>query len=137
MRLGHAWGLTSLAQAGAAAAYQHGWPWRDAFLAHLERARDYAVERLNRIPGVSCRRPDATYVLFPDITGLGMSSQACADFLLEQARVAVVPGSPEWFGPGAEGNIRLCFSTSLGTLKEALDRIEYALSRRGEQSRGG
>jgi len=130
MRLGHAWGLTSLAQAGAMAAYRHGWPWRDAFVAHLEQARDYCVERLNRIPGLRCPKPDATYVLFPDITGLGMSSQECADFFLQEARVAVVPGTMDWFGPGAEGHVRLCFSTSLGVLREALDRLEHAVSRR-------
>lgn len=130
MRLGCAWGLSSLAQAGAAAAYRHGWPWRDAFVAHLQRARDYCIERLERIPGVRCRRPEATYVLFPDVSSLGLSSRSFADLLLEEARVAVVPGSSEWFGPGAEGSIRLCFSTSMGLLEEALDRIDRAIRRR-------
>ena len=50
-----------------------------------------------------------------------------AAYLLEKAKVAVVPGSAKWFGPGASGHIRLCFSTSIETIMMALDRIEYAL----------
>lgn len=120
-------GVTTVSQVAARAAYESCWYWVDAFLQHLQKMRDYAVDRLNNIQGVACRRPEGTYVLFPDVTGLGLSSQAVADLLLEQARVAVVPGLPRWFGPGAEGNIRLCYSTSLGILGEALDRIEAAL----------
>ena len=43
-----------------------------------------------------------------------------------EARVAVVPGLPRWFGPGAQGNLRICFSTSMGIVREALDRVEFA-----------
>ncbi|MDP2872831.1 MAG: pyridoxal phosphate-dependent aminotransferase [Bacillota bacterium] len=125
-------GVTTLSQVAAVAAYRECWYWVDAFLTHLREMRDYVVGRLNAIPGVDCRKPEGTYVVFPDITGLGMDSQKTADCLLEQARVAVVPGLPRWFGPGAEGNIRLCFSTSRGILTEALDRIERALRGRGK-----
>lgn len=120
-------GVTTVSQAAAQAAYEQSWYWVEAFLRHLEQVRDYAIERLNGMTGISCREPEGTYVLFPDITGLGMSSQQVADFLLEKARVAVVPGLPRWFGPGAEGNIRLCFSTSFDIISEALDRVEEAL----------
>jgi aminotransferase len=120
-------GVTTLSQVAAVAAYEQCWYWADAFLAHLTEMREYVAERLGAIPGVNCHIPEGTYVLFPDITGLGMSSGETADYLLKKARVAVVPGLPRWFGPGAEGNIRLCFSTSRGILTEALDRIERAL----------
>lgn len=120
-------GVTTLSQVAAVAAYERCWYWADAFLAHLREMRDYVAGRLNAIPGVTCHSPQGTYVLFPDIMGLGMGSRETADYLLERARVAVVPGLPRWFGPGAEGNIRLCFSTSGGILTEALDRIERAL----------
>jgi aspartate/methionine/tyrosine aminotransferase len=53
-----------------------------------------------------------------------MSSEAFAKLILEEAKVAVVPGAAKWFGDGAEGHIRLCFSTSMDIMKEALDRIE-------------
>lgn len=128
LQLGMAYSLTLYAQVGAVAALRYGWSWRDAFVVHLQQMRNYCVSRLNRIPGISCRQPDATYVLFPDISGLGMSSQAFADFLLAQARVAVVPGTTDWFGPGAEGNVRLSFATSRFVLAEALDRIEQAVT---------
>jgi aspartate/methionine/tyrosine aminotransferase len=58
-----------------------------------------------------------------------MSGQELTAYLEREARVAVVPGSPEFFGPGAEGHIRLCFSTSAGILREAMDRIEAALAK--------
>jgi aspartate/methionine/tyrosine aminotransferase len=58
-----------------------------------------------------------------------MSSTTLSDYLLQQARVAVVPGAEKWFGPGAAGHIRICFSTSERILTEALDRIAYALQK--------
>jgi len=122
-------GVTTVSQVAARAAYEKGWYWVEAFLKHLEQVRDYAVERLNGMNGVTCHKPEGTYVLFPDITGLGLSSQKVADYLLEKARVAVVPGLPRCFGPGGEGNVRLCFSTSFGIISEALDRIEEALQK--------
>jgi aspartate/methionine/tyrosine aminotransferase len=128
MRLGSAFGLTGLAQVAAEVAYRECWPWRDAFVAHLRQMRDLCVERLNRIPGVSCRLPEATYVAFPDISSLGMSSPQVAELLLQEARVAVVPGTVEWFGPGAEGHVRLCFATSRALLEEGLERIARVLS---------
>ena len=127
--LGARFGVTILSEIAAKAAYEKCWYWADAFVDHVCRMRDYAVDRLNKMHGVTCHKPEGTYVVFPDITGLGMSSQEAADYLLEEARVAVVPGTPYWFGPGAEGNIRVCLSTSFGILKEGLDRIEQAFAR--------
>ncbi|GAA2062527.1 pyridoxal phosphate-dependent aminotransferase [Streptomyces albiaxialis] len=126
--LGAAYSLTPFAQAGALAALRHGWAWKDAFLAHLHGIRDYCVDRLNAMPGLSCPRPDGTFVLFPDVTATGLTSEEMGAFLLERARVAVVPGTPEWFGPGAEGNIRLCYATSRGVVEEAMNRVERALA---------
>ena len=124
-------GVSTVSQVAAKAAYEACWYWVDAFITHLKKVRDYAVERLNAMPGISCPKPQGTYVLFPDITGLGMSSQGTAGFLLAKARVAVVPGLPRWLGPGAEGNVRLCYSTSFRIITESLDRIEAALQTLG------
>ncbi|WP_258052528.1 pyridoxal phosphate-dependent aminotransferase [Streptomyces sp. Ru73] len=128
-RLGATYSLTPFAQAGALAALRHGWPWRDDFLAHLRETRDHCVARLNAIPGMSCRRPDGTFVLFPDISATGLDSRAMTQFLLAEAGVAVVAGTREWFGPAAEGNIRLSYATSRRVLDEAFDRIEVAMAR--------
>lgn len=122
-----AYGVSTLAQAAAVAAFSEGYPWVDGFVAHLTRMRDLAVFRLNQLPGVTCRCPEGTYVVFPQVRALGLSSQALADYLLAKARVAVVPGTEQWFGPGAEGHIRICFSTSEQILTAALDRIEQAV----------
>jgi len=127
--LGTRFGVTVLSEVAAKAAYERCWYWADAFVDHVRRMRDYAVDRLNRIDGVTCHKPEGTYVVFPDITSLSMSSQQAADYLLKEAGVAVVPGTPYWFGPGAEGHIRICLSTSFGILKEGLDRIEGAFAK--------
>lgn len=120
-------GATTISQIAATAAYADAWHWADAFVQHLKKVRNYSVQRLNAMEGVSCQSPEGTYVLFVNIASFGLSSEAMADYLLKMAKVAVVPGAAKWFGPGAEGHIRLCFSTSMEMMQEALNRIENAL----------
>lgn len=122
-------GVTTLSQIAATVAYEKCWYWVDAFLTHLESVRDYAVERLNKMNGVYCIQPEGTYVLFVNIKAFGLTEEEMADYLLEKAKVSVVPGAAKWFGPGATGHIRLCFSTSMVVVRAALDRIEYALAK--------
>ena len=105
-----------------------GFDYFDAFLKHLTANRDYAWERLNAIEGISCRKPQATYLMFPDISSTGMRSEELTAHLLDKAKLAIVPGSKRFFGPGAEGHVRICIATSRGILKEGLDRFEYGLS---------
>ena len=124
-----AYGVATLSQIGAEAAYRHAWPWAEGFLAHLQRMRDLAVDRLSAVPGLQVRAPDGTYVLFVGSSGLGLGDEvAVAERILERGRVAVVPGAPRWFGPGAAGHVRLTFCTTEALLTEALDRIVSALS---------
>ena len=117
-------GLAPIAQAAANAALREGWEWVESFISHLHAQRDYALERLSRMNGIRCSCPEGTYVLFPDITELGLSSRSVTERLLREARVAVVPGTSEYLGPGSKGSIRICFATSYSILNEALDRIE-------------
>ncbi|MFK8008217.1 MAG: pyridoxal phosphate-dependent aminotransferase [Saprospiraceae bacterium] len=121
--------VSTLSQVAATVAYEKCWYWVDSFLDHLTKVRDYCVERLNKIPGVECPTPKGTYLLFPNIKNFGLSSEEMALYLLENAKVAVIPGSVKWFGPGAEGHIRICFSTSMELMIEAMDRIEIALNK--------
>lgn len=123
-----AFGVSTLSQVAAKAAYEKCWYWVDAFIQHLTVNHNYAVDRLNKMKGVSCHRPQGCYLVFPDITDTKRSSTVVADYLLKQAKVAVVPGAEKWFGPGAEGHIRICIATSHNILKEGLDRIEKALN---------
>ena len=121
-------GAATLSQVGAIAAWEHGGEWFRAFATHLEAQRDYAVMRLRAMPGVEIRSPDGCYVLFPSIKQTGRSSEWLAEYLLEQHRVALVPGAAKWFGPGAEGHLRICFSTSRAILAQGLDRMAAGLA---------
>lgn len=96
----------------------------------FKERHDYLVAALNSIPGFHCLPGAGTFYAFPDITEAlegrpDMSGDIpLAEFLLEQAEVAVVPGSAF----GAPGHIRLSFACSMDTLKTAIGRIESALS---------
>ncbi|HEX6914100.1 MAG TPA: pyridoxal phosphate-dependent aminotransferase [Chitinophagaceae bacterium] len=125
-----AFGVSTVSQVAAQAAYEHCWYWVEEFIAHLTKNKNYAVSRLNQMPGVRCHQPQGCYLVFPDIRETGLNGTALADLLLKKGRVAVVPGAEKWFGPGASGHLRLCIATSHSILKEGLDRMEQTLLRR-------
>lgn len=88
------------------------------------RRRDFVVEVLNRIPGVHCHLPEGAFYAFPNVSKLfSGDSVALAEHLLQEARVAVVPGQAF----GYEGYIRISFAASMESLREGLQRIERAL----------
>jgi aspartate/methionine/tyrosine aminotransferase len=120
-------GANLLSQVAATAALDECGPWLNEFVGHLHSMRDHCVDRLNHIPGFACGYPEGCYVAFADITATGHSSAEIRDILFDQAKVAVVPGLPEWFGPGAAGYIRLSFATSKAILDDALDRITLTI----------
>jgi aspartate/methionine/tyrosine aminotransferase len=72
--------------------------------------------------------PQGTYVVFPNVRSLSDDSEALCRQLLEQAHVALVPGAPRWFGPGAGGHLRICFATSHRILHEAFERLAPVIS---------
>jgi aspartate/methionine/tyrosine aminotransferase len=98
----------------------------DAVVAEYQRRRDVLVEGLNRVPGVRCQRPQGAFYAFPNIRAFGRSSDWMADHLLEEAAVAVLPGTA--FGAGGEGYLRLCFANSMERIMLALDRVSDLLS---------
>jgi len=122
-----AYGVSTLSQVAAQAAFEQCWYWVEGFLKHLTANKNYAVDRLNKMPGITCHNPGGCYLVFPNIRGTGKSSVALTELLLQQGRVAVVPGAEKWFGPGAEGHVRICIATSHHFLKEGLDRLEHTL----------
>lgn len=122
------YGATTLSQVAGAAAYEHAGPWLERFLGHLQAQRDYAVARLNALDGVTCTSPEGTFVVFPDISGLTADQDRLTEVLLHDAKLAVVPGSPAFFGPGAAGHVRLAFATSRAILAEGLDRFERGVA---------
>jgi aspartate aminotransferase len=101
--------------------------------AEFDRRRKYMVERLNRIPAVSCPMPVGAFYAFPNVSRLyGRSaggktirnSSDLANYLLEDARVALVSGDAF----GADPYIRLSYATSMESITKGLDRIEAAVN---------
>jgi len=82
--------------------------------------RDFLQRRLQEA-GLPSVRPDGAFYLFVDVRGTGLSSREFALQLLEEEKVAVVPGDA--FGPGGEGFVRCSYATSLERLEAAADRI--------------
>ena len=123
-----AYGVSTLSQIAGIAAFQRGDAWLGRFVAHLRRNRDHAIERLNKMTGVRCHLPEATFVVFPDVSSLPLSAEEIAAILKDRHGVAVVPGSSEFFGPAARGHIRLSLATSRRLLEQGLDRIEAGLN---------
>ncbi|MCD8363400.1 MAG: pyridoxal phosphate-dependent aminotransferase [Lachnospiraceae bacterium] len=120
-------GVSSLSQVAAISCLTRCYGWLDEFVAHLQSNRDYALERLNRMPGVTCRKPEATFVVFPDISGLSIGAEALVEYLKTEEKLAIVPGGKQFFGPGSEGHVRICLATSREILAEGLDRMERGL----------
>jgi aspartate/methionine/tyrosine aminotransferase len=118
------YGTSVLSQVAVIAALHEGREWLGQFVQHLKCQRDYVVQRLSQWPGVSVEPPQGTYVIFPKITSLEDDAERLCHRLREQARVALVPGAPRWFGAGSAGHVRICFATSRGILQEAFDRME-------------
>ncbi|UKB79845.1 pyridoxal phosphate-dependent aminotransferase [Chryseobacterium sp. MEBOG07] len=115
-------GVSTLSQIAGSVALEKAKPWYKEFLNHLQNNRDLAFRLLSRSEIVTPNLPEATFVLFPKIEN-GMSSDEFAQHVLTQGKVAIVPGSERWFGKGAEGHIRICFSTSQEILEEGINRI--------------
>jgi len=100
----------------------------------FQQRRNYIVDRLNKIPGVSCYNPAGAFYAFPNFSPYyGKSYQGkkisnstnLADFFLDVARVAVVPGIEF----GADPFERLSYATSMEDIREGLDRIEESLKK--------
>lgn len=121
-------GIDALSQIAGEAALKYGFPRVDAFRAQIAENRDYALARIEKMPGIKCHKPQTTFVLFPDITGTGWDPVDLIDVLKEKYRVALVPGGARFFGPGSEGHIRICLSTSHEVLEEGLNRLEACLN---------
>ena len=87
--------------------------------------RDRMVAGLNKLPGIQCQSPQGAFYVFPNIKAVGLTSRELARRILDEAGVAVLPGTD--FGPNGEGYLRLCYAVSIETIDEALDRIASLL----------
>jgi aspartate/methionine/tyrosine aminotransferase len=91
------------------------------------RRRDAVVAGLNAIPGVRCRVPQGAFYVFPNVSALGKTSNWLAEYLLQEAGVALLPGTA--FGKYGEGYLRLCFANSMENILQALEQIKAALAK--------
>lgn len=123
---------TSIAQKAAVAALSGPQDCVEKMRQEFERRRNYLVAGLNSIGGISCKMPKGAFYAFPNISKvLGKkvsnnqinSSMDLSIYLLEQAKVALVPGSAF----GAEGYIRISYATSMENLSKGIERIRKAL----------
>ncbi len=92
--------------------------------------RDLIYEKINSISGIRCEKPEGSVYIFPNITKTGMTSQEFAEFALEKANVALLPGTV--FGEHGEGYVRLCFTRERQTIIEAMDKLKKALEDKDE-----
>ena len=113
-----------ISQEAAIEALMNGRPDMEKMREQYMRRRDYIVGRFNGM-GLECHLPKGTFYAFPSVKKFGMTSMDFAKFILEKAKVAVVPGNA--FGPSGEGFLRASFSTSYENLVEAADRMEKAI----------
>ncbi len=90
--------------------------------AAFKERRDYLVDALNKIDGITCCLPKGAFYAFPSIKSFGVSSAEFAERLLNEAGVAAAGGTA--FGKYGEGYLRLSYANSLDNLKIAVDRID-------------
>ncbi|MFM7099664.1 MAG: aminotransferase class I/II-fold pyridoxal phosphate-dependent enzyme [Verrucomicrobiota bacterium] len=88
--------------------------------------RNFVVQALNDM-GLGCHRPRGSFYAFPDIRATGLGSREFAVRLLQEEKVAAVPGGA--FGASGEGFVRMCFATGFDRLREAMDRTARFVAR--------
>jgi len=122
----------SISQKAAVEALKGNQDTVSAMVDEFRKRRDVIVNLLNDIPGISCMTPQGAFYVFPNTSGLHgktydgktlQSSSDIAEYLLEKADVAVVPGLPF----GNDDHIRLSYATSMRNIETGLERIRRAL----------
>ena len=120
---------TSISQVAAEEALRGDQSCIDTMLVEFKKRHDYVVNELNNISGVECLTTDGTFYVFPNVEKLftqldGINNDLdFAEYLIEKAGVALVPGSAF----GCPGHVRISIATSMENLESALGRIKKAL----------
>ncbi len=96
-----------------------------AMLKRLKANRDFCMEALRGMPGVTVPRPEGAFYVFPRIDGLTDSFDFCRRLLLE-TKVGIAPGVA--FGKGGEGSVRICYAADISVLAPAMERLHRFLS---------
>ena len=120
---------TSISQKAAVEAISGDQSCIDIMLVEFKKRHDFVVDKLNTIDGVECIKSDGTFYVFPNVEKLldkldGINNDLdFAEYLIEKAGVALVPGSAF----GCPGHIRISIATSMDNLKNALTKITQAI----------
>lgn len=115
---------TSFVQHGGITALKEGGDASEEMVKEYKRRRDYIVEKVNSIEGLSLNAPDGAFYAFINIKGLGISSEEFCNYLLDEECVAIVPGTV--FGSAGEGFVRFSYASSYEDIVEGLNRMEKA-----------
>lgn len=114
------------AQMAAIEALKNGHREREEMIRQYDQRRRLIISGLNRI-GLPCFPARGAFYVFPSVAGTGLDCETFAERLLQEERVAVVPGSA--FGAGGESHIRCAYAASLANIEEALHRMERFVNR--------
>jgi len=109
-----------ISQEAAIEAIEHGEPDTVEMREQYRLRRNFIVNALNEM-GLKCHLPRGSFYAFPCIQSTGLSSKDFAVRLLQEEKVACVPGGA--FGPSGEGYLRCCFATALDRIQEAMERM--------------
>src|SRR5262249_50211894 len=109
-----------ISQEAALEAIQSGGPDAAEMREQYRLRRNFIVHALNQM-GLPCHRPRGSFYAFPNVSASGLSSKEFAVRLLQEEKVACVPGSA--FGPSGEGFVRCCFATALDQIELAMERM--------------
>jgi aminotransferase len=118
----------TMSQMAALEAIQHGQPFVDQMREEYDRRRKLIVPGLNQL-GLPTFEPRGAFYAFPNVAITGMDDETFAKKLLEEERVAVVPGNS--FGMGGEGFVRCSYATAYEKIEEALIRMQRFMHRHG------
>jgi aspartate aminotransferase len=117
---------TSFIQRAAQRALAEGEPEFLRMLERLKGNRDFCLDALRGMPGVTVPSPDGAFYVFPRIDGLTDSFAFCWK-LLHETRVGIAPGVA--FGAGGEGSVRICYAAERSILEPAMERLARFVSR--------
>lgn len=121
---------TSISQVASLEALRGPQECVEEMVREFDRRRRYIVQQLNQIPGVICPQPQGAFYVFPDVSSYYgskeiMGSISFSEYLLEEVKVAVVPG----IAFGADAHIRISYATSMEQIQEGVARMKEGLGR--------
>jgi aspartate aminotransferase len=111
---------TSFAQKGALAGLKGDQSFIGEMVKAFAERRAYMYDRLTKIPSVTCVKPMGAFYMLPNISSYGLGSTAFSTKLLDEQKVAVVPG----VAFGSDAHVRLSYACSMENIQKGLDRIE-------------